>query len=329
MEFYWPRVLPIVLLVVSTSKVVFAQSDEQVINGIRSSLESLRAQALSTGTEQHWSASIDGEDGTATGTIKAVFEDSKYYFASEGLNSLAATHYEIAYDSERYQVFDQVTGVLSYSNVEVKNLPFGIPIPSMLMWDFLSQDDDLCVGCQFNLSDLNQVSVWDNRLDTMILISFDPFTLAAVVKLSGGIIGDNEFDFFVTFTGYIGEQLPVMINRVSHTGVTFTSVNLANYTGYSGGSETALVAGDIIIIIDPTCEEQESETHPEVLGDPTYIGPVDPDSHDPGAITTITYGLTSISFLGNDPIIDPFAIDPSRADSIWDFDMHLFVINAP
>jgi hypothetical protein len=276
----------------------FAQAPDP-LDSVINSLKALRSQYGSvTGSSQAWTVTLTTNGLTATGIVNVVIGAGKYRYSASGsaLNALASTQYEVAYDGTRYQLLDKTASVLSYRAADAQASPFGVPNPYMLVWDFLSIDDDQCDSCSLRPGDLWDANIWEARLDKIQLVSYNAGTQTTVVSLPGGKIDGVDFTFLVTLVGPANSQLPTTIERVKLNSPAITKVTLSNYSFFQGVGG-ALVLPTAIAVVGE-CEETVAVDY--VLSVMSLPGP---------------------SGLGS----SPFTIDFASANSVWDSDLNVFI----
>lgn len=277
-----------------------AQQTLTPAQSVTDSLKSLRSGYQSvTGAAQTWSASLAVNGATASGSVSVSVSGSKYRYSAGGtLNTLASTQYEVAYDGTRYQLLDKSSGVLSYRAADSKPSPFGLPNPYMLMWEFLGQDNDTCESCALRPFDLDQKTVWDDRIGGMEVLSHDAATQTTVVTFPGGAINGADFEFMVTFVGPEAGQVPTFIDRVDANGDLISRTTLSNYTKFQGAGGSVVLPTAISVIGE--CQATDS--------------------------VSISFALSAISLPGPSGLgTSAFTLDFAAATSVWDADANVFI----
>lgn len=300
---------------------VLQRSDADLHADLLASLEHLRMQHLSVrGVREQWSFTsmlgIPADQPPVTGLFDLLASNGRYRYRTDvSRSNPILTHYEIAFDGNRWQMFDREAGLLSYQRAEPTMNPMGIPNPMMLVWDFLSPDSDSCAACRLDLTDLASPQVWA-RVGSMRVAGLDAAG-AIIADFPGGMLEGREFTYRVKFLGEPNRRTPATIERLALDGSTLTRMSLRDYQTFAG--ETGELTGPQTIVIEETCEQPV---------EPTPIGPVEPLIRTRPA-GPFVYQLVAIDLTSRTAAsVGAFRIDFAKARSIWDSDARVMVKTA-
>ncbi len=200
----------------------------------------------------------DGHVISGEGNLRYVEADGKYRYEvtlSDNLKKAGLMRdLTFVWDGSRFYMHDPQVGVLSFQANEDKHLSAALPNPFFMPVEFFSSDDDECVNCRLKLKDLTNPAKWQERLDKLRVIESqsEDGLIHDFIKIPGGKIADETFDYNVRIVGHEGARR--QINSIALTDPSGGNLLEMVFAKHSklGDTDTMLPLETMILVRDKT-----------------------------------------------------------------------------